>query len=84
MHDWYADERGFTENYCKTFYGCAIDDKDYTDPITAIYSNVGEYNGKIVDLKVTAVKWGAVNKNHVGKMEEILFHVYYFTKINLH
>ena len=67
MHDWYGDERGFTENYCKTFYGCAIDDKDYTDPITAIYSNVGEYNGKIVDLKVTAVKWGAVNKNHVGK-----------------
>lgn len=58
--------------------------KDYTDPITAIYSNVGEYNGKIVDLKVTAVKWGAVNKNHVGKMAKKLFHVYYFTKINLH
>lgn len=67
IHDWYGDERGFTVNYCKTFYGCAIDDQDYTDPITAIYSNVGEYNGKIVDLKVTAVKWGAVNKNHVGK-----------------
>ena len=66
MHNWYGDERGFTEEYCKTFLGCVIDDQDYADPITAIYSNVGEYNGKVVDLKVTAVKWGPVNKNHIG------------------
>ena len=41
MHNWYGDERGFTEEYCKTFLGCVIDDQDYADPITAIYSNVG-------------------------------------------
>ena len=54
------------KNTVKHFWECVIDDQDYADPITAIYSNVGEYNGKIVDLKVTAVKWGPVNKNHIG------------------
>lgn len=67
LHNWFGDARGFTESYCTTFYGCAIDDTDYTDPITVIYSNVGEYQGKIVDLKVTALQWGTVNKNHIGK-----------------
>ena len=67
LHNWFGDEKGYTEAYCETFYGCKIDDDTYTDPITAIYSNVGEYQGKIVDLRVTVPSWGPVNKNHVGK-----------------
>ena len=67
IHNWFGDAKGYTEAYCRTFYGCAIGDTENTDPITAIYSNVGEYQGQIVDLKVTVPLWGAVNKNHVGK-----------------
>lgn len=66
MHDWFGDKSGFTADYCKTFYACAIDSTTYTDPITAIYSNVGEYQGKIVDLRVTATEWGPVNNDHIG------------------
>lgn len=67
LHNWFGDGLGYTEAYCQTFYACAIDADSNTDPITAIYSNVGEYQGEIVDLRVTVPKWGAVNKDHVGK-----------------
>ena len=67
MHNWFGDAKGYTEAYCKTFYGCAIDDTSNTDAITAVYSNVGEYQGDIVDLRVTVPKWGTVNKDHIGK-----------------
>lgn len=66
VHNWFGDSVGYTEEYCKRFYACAIDSDKYKDPITAIYSNVGEYQGKIVDLKVTAVRWGSISNNHVG------------------
>lgn len=67
IHNWFGDGMGYTQEYCRTFYAAAIDDTTNTDPITAIYSNVGEYQGQIVDLRVTVPRWGAVNKNHVGK-----------------
>ena len=67
LHNWFGDSRGFTEEYCTTFYAAMIDADTHTEPITAIYSNVGEYQGKIVDLKVTAVQWGTVNTDHVGE-----------------
>lgn len=67
IHNWFGDAIGYTEAYCQTFYGCAIGNTENTDPITAIYSNVGEYQGQIVDLRVTVPLWGTVNKNHVGK-----------------
>lgn len=67
IHNWFGDGMGYTTDYCQTFYAAAIDDTKNTDPITAVYSNVGEYQGQIVDLRVTVPKWGAVNKDHVGK-----------------
>lgn len=67
IHNWFGDAKGYTETYCQSFYGCAIGNTENTDPITAIYSNVGEYQGQIVDLRVTVPAWGTVNKNHVGK-----------------
>ena len=67
MHNWFGDAKGYTETYCQSFYGCAIGNTENTDPITAIYSNVGEYQGQIVDLRVTVPAWGTVNKKHVGK-----------------
>ena len=66
IHNWFGDESGFTSEYCSTFYGALINDTDYSSPISALYSNVGEYQGEIVDLKVTAVLWGAVSNNHTG------------------
>lgn len=66
VHKWYGDDNGYTSEYCKTFYVCEIDNDTHKDPITAVYSNVGEYQGQIVDLKVTALSWGNVDKNHVG------------------
>lgn len=66
IHNWFGDSVGYTEEYCKRFYACAIDSDKYKDPITAIYSNVGEYQGNLVDLKVTAVRWGSISNNHVG------------------
>ncbi|MBU5482307.1 isopeptide-forming domain-containing fimbrial protein [Blautia sp. MSJ-19] len=67
VHGWFGDSVGYTEEYCKTFYGCAIDDTTYTEPITALYSDVGEYRGQIVDLRVKVEKWGTVDKDHVGR-----------------
>lgn len=67
IHNWFGDSVGYTAEYCKTFYACAIDADKYTDPITVIYSNVGEYKGQIVDLRVTVAQWGAVNTKHVGE-----------------
>ena len=50
------------------FYGALItNDGAYDSSITATYTDVGEYQGQRVDLKVTAVSWGTVNNNHVGK-----------------
>lgn len=66
LHGWFGDENGFTSSYCNTFYGALINDSTYSSPISVLYSNVGEYQGQIVDLKVTAVSWGTVNNNHVG------------------
>lgn len=67
LHNWFGNGMGYTEEYCKTFYACLIDADKYTEPITAVYSNVGEYQGQIVDLRVTVPQWGTVNKNHIGK-----------------
>lgn len=67
MHNWFGDAKGYTEEYCQSFYGSVIDNTKNTDPITVIYSNVGEYLGQIVDLRVTVPAWGTVNKEHVGK-----------------
>lgn len=66
LHGWFGDENGFTSSYCNTFYGALINDSTYSSPISVLYSNVGEYQGQIVDLKVTAVSWGTVNNNHTG------------------
>lgn len=66
LHNWFGDQNGFTTDYCNTFYGALIDDSSYSTPISVLYSNVGEYQGKIVDLKVTAVLWGTVSQDHVG------------------
>lgn len=66
LHGWFGDANGFTTAYCNTFYGALINDSEYSSPISVLYSNVGEYQGQIVDLKVTAVSWGAVNNDHVG------------------
>ena len=68
LHGWFGDASGFTEAYCRTFYGALItNDGAYDSSITATYTDVGEYQGQRVDLKVTAVSWGTVNNNHVGK-----------------
>ena len=64
MHDWYGDERGFTENYCKTFYECAIDDKDYTDMIRTIL-------GKISFHHVIVTQVGGYRKVPAEKLAEI-------------
>lgn len=66
LHNWFGDSNGFTTDYCNSFYGALINDSAYSDPISVLYSNVGEYQGEIVDLKVTAVQWGIVNNDHVG------------------
>ncbi len=66
LHGWFGDENGFTSAYCSTFYGALINDSTYSSPISVLYSNVGEYQGQIVDLKVTAASWGTVNNEHVG------------------
>lgn len=66
LHGWFGDENGFTSAYCSTFYGALINDSSYSSPISVLYSNVGEYQGEIVDLKVTAASWGTVNNEHVG------------------
>ena len=67
IHNWFGDNKGYTTEYCQSFYACAIGNTSNTDAITAIYSNVGEYQGQIVDLKVTVPAWGTVNNGHVGK-----------------
>lgn len=67
IHNWFGDNKGYTTEYCQSFYACAIGNTSNTDAITAIYSNVGEYQGQIVDLKVTVPAWGTVNNDHVGK-----------------
>lgn len=66
IHNWFGDENGYSQAYCSTFYAARINDTDYSDPISVLYSNVGEYQGQTVDLKVTAVSWGMVNNNHIG------------------
>ena len=66
LHNWFGDDNGFTTAYCNTFYGALINDSTYADPVSVLYSNVGEYQGETVDLKVTASQWGMVNNNHVG------------------
>lgn len=68
MHNWFGDSAGFTTEYCKTFYGALVESSGtYSSDISVVYSNVGEYQGQTLDLRVTAEAWSGINKNHVGR-----------------
>lgn len=68
MHSWFGDSAGFTTEYCKTFYGALVESSGtYSSDISVVYSNVGEYQGQTLDLRVTADAWSGINKNHVGR-----------------
>ena len=53
-------------NYKNTLYACSIQNTSMKGRISAKYTNVGEYQGKIADLKITAVEWGPVSNKHIG------------------
>lgn len=53
-------------NYKNTFSACSIQNAAQKGKISAKYTNVGEYKGKIVDLKITVPEWGTVSYTHMG------------------
>lgn len=53
-------------NYKNTFSACSIQNTAQKGRISVKYTNVGEYQGKIVDLRITVPEWGAVSYTHIG------------------
>ena len=53
-------------NYKNTFSACSIQSTAQKGKISVKYTNVGEYQGKIVDLRITAMDWGTVSNQHIG------------------
>ena len=53
-------------NYKNTFSACNIQSTAQKGKISVKYTNVGEYQGKIVDLRITAMDWGTVSNQHIG------------------
>lgn len=59
-------------NYKNTFSACSIQNADQKGKISVKYTNVGEYKGKIVDLRITVPEWGAVSYSHIGVDDTVI------------
>ena len=64
-------KKGMT-NYKNTFSACSIQNADQKGKISVKYTNVGEYKGKIVDLRITVPEWGAVSYSHIGVDDTVI------------
>lgn len=64
-------QKGMT-NYKNTFSACSIQNADQKGKISVKYTNVGEYKGKIVDLRITVPEWGAVSYSHIGVDDTVI------------
>lgn len=53
-------------NYKNTFSACSLQNTAQKGKISVKYTNVGEYQGKVVDLRITVPEWGAVSYTHIG------------------
>lgn len=53
-------------NYKNTFSACSIQNTAQKGRISVKYTNVGEYQGKTVDLRITVPEWGTVSYTHIG------------------
>nr|WP_294660144.1 isopeptide-forming domain-containing fimbrial protein [uncultured Blautia sp.] len=62
----WSTDSSYGANYKNTFLACSIQNTLQKGNISARYTNVGEYRGKIVDLQITATEWGTVSNSHIG------------------
>lgn len=62
----WSENSVYGPNYKNTFSACSIQNASQKGKISVRYTNVGEYRGKIVDLKITATEWGTVSNRHIG------------------
>lgn len=62
----WSGDSAYGTSYKDTISACSIQSASQKGKISARYTNVGEYRGKIVDLKITATEWGTVSNDHIG------------------
>lgn len=62
----WSKNSSYGSDYKNTFSACSIQDTSQKGKISVRYTNVGEYQGKIVDLRITATEWGTVSNKHIG------------------
>lgn len=62
----WSKDSAYGTDYKNTFSACSIQNVSQKGRISAKYTNIGEYQGKIVDLGITVTDWGTVSDQHIG------------------